>query len=310
LRKHSISTNKIAEICGVSQGTVDRALNNRSGINPKTKEKILRVAKEYGYHPNIHARAIAGGKTMLIGVIVFDLNNRYFTEFITCFEKLCSSSGYSIITMFTDKDPKREVECIKTLYDMAVDGIVICPINKGESYENFLLSLDTPIITVGNRLLTIKHSGLNDQKAMSDATSYVIKRGYEELIYVMPTLDSNINSSAQQERLLGFKKAVDKSSVKYSVTDIQGAIEHGDFEKKTAYICSTDVYALRIAGHAKSIGAGLIGFDNIDLIDLPGLGFDSVAADTRSIALGALEYITKGKCPDTTEHFIKERGSV
>ena len=44
----SISTKKIAEICGVSQGTVDRALNNRKGINEETKKRILQVAEENG----------------------------------------------------------------------------------------------------------------------------------------------------------------------------------------------------------------------------------------------------------------------
>ena len=61
MKKNSISTTQLAQICGVSQGTVDRALNNRKGINPKTKEKILAVANEYGYRPNIHARSMAGG---------------------------------------------------------------------------------------------------------------------------------------------------------------------------------------------------------------------------------------------------------
>ena len=51
MKSTRISTTKIAEICGVSQGTVDRALNNRAGINKNTKEKILSVAKEYGYRP-------------------------------------------------------------------------------------------------------------------------------------------------------------------------------------------------------------------------------------------------------------------
>ena len=46
MKKQIISTTQIAQICGVSQGTVDRALNNRKGISPKTKEKILSVAKE------------------------------------------------------------------------------------------------------------------------------------------------------------------------------------------------------------------------------------------------------------------------
>ena len=61
-----ISTTEIAKICGVSQETVDRALNNRNGISPQTKEKILSVAKEFGYRPNLHARSIAGGKSLRI----------------------------------------------------------------------------------------------------------------------------------------------------------------------------------------------------------------------------------------------------
>lgn len=82
MRKTRISTTKIAEICGVSQGTVDRALNGRKGIRPETREKILNVAKEYDYRPNIHARSIAGGKSQLIGVVVFNLNNQYFSDFL------------------------------------------------------------------------------------------------------------------------------------------------------------------------------------------------------------------------------------
>lgn len=45
--------------CGVSEGTVDRALNDREGIKKETKEKILKVAKELGYRPNHLARCLA-----------------------------------------------------------------------------------------------------------------------------------------------------------------------------------------------------------------------------------------------------------
>ena len=94
----SISTTKLAKICGVSQGTVDRALNNRPGISPSTKEKILKAAKEYGYKPNIHARSMAGGKSQLIGVVVFDLKNQYFCNILTRLEGYCSTLGYLILT--------------------------------------------------------------------------------------------------------------------------------------------------------------------------------------------------------------------
>ena len=61
--RRKMSTAKLAEICGVSQGTVDRALNNRGGIKPETRDRILRIAKEYGYRPNIQSFNRATGKS-------------------------------------------------------------------------------------------------------------------------------------------------------------------------------------------------------------------------------------------------------
>ena len=51
-RFSKITTTQLARICGVSQGTVDRALHNRQGINPETRKQILAVAREYDYVPN------------------------------------------------------------------------------------------------------------------------------------------------------------------------------------------------------------------------------------------------------------------
>ena len=73
-----ITTTQLARICGVSQGTVDRALHNRSGINPETRARILEVAKEYDYRPNIQMGDRAN--SMLIGVVLFDLYNEYFSK--------------------------------------------------------------------------------------------------------------------------------------------------------------------------------------------------------------------------------------
>ena len=67
-RFSKITTTQLARICGVSQGTVDRALHDRGDINPKTKEKILKVAKEYDYSPSL--TVAEQGNSMLIGVVL------------------------------------------------------------------------------------------------------------------------------------------------------------------------------------------------------------------------------------------------
>lgn len=182
MKRNGISTTQLAKICGVSQGTVDRALNGRTGISQKTKEKILTAAQEYGYRPNIHARSIAGGKSMLIGVVVFDLKNQYFSDILTAIEKECALKGYSTIAMFTGKDERKEIACIDNLYHMSVDGIVLCPINKGEEYENYLLSLNMPIVTIGNKLENIPYVGIDNVLSMCETVEYVISKEYDKLI--------------------------------------------------------------------------------------------------------------------------------
>ena len=57
----AITAQKIAELAGVSRGTVDRALKNRTGVNPETKEKILEIARKYNYKPNLIGKAYYSG---------------------------------------------------------------------------------------------------------------------------------------------------------------------------------------------------------------------------------------------------------
>lgn len=309
MKKTTISTNKIAEICGVSQGTVDRALNNRGGINPETKARILKVAKEYGYRPNIHASAIAGGKSMLIGVVVFDLKNQYFTDLITELEANFSENGYSIVTMFTNKDTKREIECIKTLYSMSVDAIIICPINKGEDFENFLASLEIPIVTVGNRLNRFTYVGVDNRQAMYDATKFVLESGYSNLIFVMPTIKDDENFSAPSDRLDGFISCVNEHNALHCVTDINNALNL-PADSKTAFICTSDIYSIKLISLANKNGCGVIGFDNIDLIDTLSLNIDSVFGNAKLTAKSVYDIINKKTTALPIPHKIIKRGSI
>lgn len=81
-----VTIKDIAEHCRVSVGTVDRALNNRSGISEKTKNRILKAAEELNYHPNYMGQSLATGRTMTIGMVCFDLYNNFFPELIDTIE--------------------------------------------------------------------------------------------------------------------------------------------------------------------------------------------------------------------------------
>ena len=303
-----ISTKQIAEICGVSQGTVDRALNNRKGISEATKEKILQVARENGYKPNFLARAMKSGKSKLIGIVVFDLENQFFADILTNVEDCCARKGYSTVVMFTNKQPRKEMECIEKLQQMAVDGIVICPINQGEEFENILISLKIPVVTVGNKLRKIPYIGINNTSVITEIVNHVTNLGYDRLIYVKPHLLKN-STFAQTERLSAFSKAC--TNTEHIITDLYGAANALDTSKKNVFICPADIYAIKLFVTAKENNAGIIGFDNIKLLDEIDIKLDSIGYDVFEIARNVANYLIDGRISDDyISHKIVKRGSL
>lgn len=310
MKQSRISTSQIAQICGVSQGTVDRALHDRKGISPATREKILRVAKEYGYRPNTHARIMAGGKSMTIGVVVFDLNNQYFSDLLTAIEDFCACRGYSTLVMFSHKDGNREIACIQNLYHMDVDGIVLCPVNQGDAYEAWLQSLGIPVVTVGNRLGSFPYAGIDNSLAMKEVAEYVLQHGYDHLIYVAPTLQEN-NTYAQTQRQQSFCAHCESKGISYCVTKPENAEAMLDPYRRNAIICPTDLYALKLLPLAKKHCAGIIGFDNIRLLEELELCLDSVAYDVALTAKMTVEYILDSiPISYTVPHTLIKRGSI
>ena len=114
-------------------------------------------------------------------------------------EAYCSSLGYSTVVMFTNKEYKKEIKCIESLYHMSVDGIILCPVNSGKEYENYLLSLNIPIITIGNKLSGIPYIGIDNELATKDVVMSLLEKGYKKLIYIKPNLVQR-NTYAQTER--------------------------------------------------------------------------------------------------------------
>ncbi len=111
MKELKITTFQIAKICNVSQGTVDRALNGRADTARGAKQKILEVARQYGYREYISTPndKIEGQ----IGVIIFNLNNEYFSELITEIEYALREEGLGAVIMMSHYDKQYEIECIR-----------------------------------------------------------------------------------------------------------------------------------------------------------------------------------------------------
>ncbi len=273
---------EIALRCGVSEGTVDRALNGRPGIREATKARILAVARELSYTPNRVAQSLATGRTRTIGIVCFDLTNNCFTKLIDAIEAEAKEQGYFITLILTHKDLHHEMDGLRYLAERKVDGIGLFPVGRGEGYAGFVRGLGIPVVTIFNRLgPDFPHVGIDDRKAMYDAVLHAASKGYGQVVLVAPRLQDQaareLNAYTMFRRRQGYEEGLAAAGLRQEPVVVEGkdyaaTFRHIDFSRRTALLCVSDAYALAVLQHLRETGrsvprdVGVMGFDNIDLL--------------------------------------------
>lgn len=277
----------IAEYCRVSVGTVDRALNGRTGINEKTKQRILEAAQLLNYHPNYIGQSLARGKTMTIGVVCFDLYNNFFPELIDNIERLAKERGYFIYLILTHRDFRLEEDGLKYLHERLVDGIILFPIGFSKGYIEFLHSLHIPIVTIYNKLgeNDFPFVGVDDRQAMEDAVKYLVDKGYTDIAYLTPDITGQekegLNTYTLRQRAQGYQDGMRRVGLKGIQTLEKGSMEERlerylkehDFREKSAILCLCDSYAIKAMKYLQQRGIrvpeqiGIMGYDDIEQLN-------------------------------------------
>ena len=301
----SLTAGELAVLCGVSRGTVDRALHDKPGINPETKARILKLAAEHGYRPDYLGSSLVRGRTHTIGVVVFDLKNRYFAQLLQEIELSARRLGYAILISLTDKLVAQEIEALEQMRNRRVDGIILQPVGFGDAYEHFLAGLRTPVVTVGNRLSRRwDYVSFDNRQAAADAVRFLADRGYQHLIYLAPPLRyaGQSNISAQEERLAGAMAAAGEMGLATDVIRDQPYIEQTlalirQANGRTAVFCSSDWYALTLYQASQHAGLkipddfGLMGFDRLDIFDLIKPELTSIVHPIEAIGSKSVEQV-------------------
>ena len=153
----AVTMKQIAELAGVSRGTVDRVLNNRPGVNAQVAEDIQRITDELGYKTNVAGRLLS--KKALrkrIGIIANSENNPFYIDVFQGIQAAVdevSSFGFSVeIRTAEGFDTANQLKQINELVDSGVDALVITPINSPEiiSRVNELTRCNIPVIAMNS----------------------------------------------------------------------------------------------------------------------------------------------------------------
>lgn len=118
----------VAERAGVALKTVSRYVNGETNINPALAARISDAISELGYRKNLAAASIRPGQaSKVIGLIISDLANPYYSALARAVESTSFARGYLLTTASSEEDGVRHDRLVDRLIDQRVDGLIIVP---------------------------------------------------------------------------------------------------------------------------------------------------------------------------------------
>src|SRR5690554_1023830 len=230
-----INIKQLAEKLNLSTSTVSRAFRGNSDINPKTKEKILAMARELNYQPNHMASTLREKKSRTIAVVVPEIANNFFSRAINGIEKVAREKGYHILIYLTNDEFKKEVTFMTELQSGRVDGIIMSVTGEANdhSYMHKIRKKNLPLVffdrvyddVVTSQVIT------NDYESSFQATRHLIEQGCKRILYLV----INKNLSIGKKRMQGYTDALLKSGIPYRAEYVIDC--SNELEKNKEIIC-------------------------------------------------------------------------
>ncbi len=206
---------QLAKKLGVSPAAISLSLNGRARegrISPETEKRIIEAAEHYGFRPNKLAKQLRSGKTSLIGVVVPDIANPFFAEFLQAAEIELREAGNVVLIGDSREQETIENEIILGMCDQRVDALIVAPVGEWHAGFQEVTRTRTPLVLFDRVLKD------NDKfpavcsdhyQAAFDATSHLIECGHRQIL----CLRGSSESFADEQRVLGFQAAIQKGKL-------------------------------------------------------------------------------------------------
>lgn len=292
----------IAALAGVGKSTVSRYFNG-GYVKEETRERISRVIADYDYEPNEFARLNAKASNV-IGVVVPALNSKVTGRVITSIDRSLRERGYTTVIKNSDHQVQLELQNLKRLARMNVDGIILSSISVTPAHREVIGEAGVPVVVLAQDYEDGVRIVEDDYHAGRQMGLYVGKCGFERIAYIgVPSADEAVGVQRRAGVTSGLREAGARLAAEetgdYSFESGYAAAERlfgaggrmseplfGAGSLPDAVICATDRMAYGVYAYLKERGiripedvsvTGFGGYDESALLDPPltTLKFDS-----------------------------------
>ena len=205
----------VAKMAGVGVGTVSRMLNDSGYVSLDTRAKIEAAMKELNYTPNELARNLYYKKSGIIAVLVPNVSNPFFAEFVDCVEGELRKAGFKIMLCNTLKDVKAEAEYLDLLNRHIVDGIIAGMSSLDESEYS---KIHKPIVALDRYLgEEIPVVAVDHKMGGRLAAEVLLRNGCKRILHFRSTAEKE---SLYHDRHAEFQKIMDEQGIETYCYDL------------------------------------------------------------------------------------------
>ena len=186
--KHAelMNLNAVAKRAGVSTATVSRVLNDLNVVKNSTRVRVLRAAEELKYHPNLHARSLARGKSRTVGILISNMENPFFFDIFRALESAAHARGYEVVVANTDYRAEQLVSSARLMIGWRVAGLAAVVSEMDADLMQVLTDTRIPIVfyDVGTPRKNITNVRVDYGKGMKKIVEYLYSLGHTRMAFV------------------------------------------------------------------------------------------------------------------------------
>jgi LacI family transcriptional regulator len=317
----------VAKKAGVSIGTVSAVLNAKTTVKPETREKVLKLMKEYSFRPkgiskNLKYKPMDNS----IGIIIRDLDYPYYTSIAQGAKEYATRKGYSVIITSSDDNHESEKNLLNLFATKAIKGLIIAPVSEETAEVGHLFKLkmiNCPFVLLEDvKGIQTNVVTIDKIRAVKKAVQYLIDSGHTKIVYFTDLSQSLHN----HEGVEGFILAFSESTLVFN-KDMVVAIGSGyneSFKKTlnyfknknkkdypTAVVCFNDNQALAVMSAFKKLNIkvpddiSIVGNDGIYDDKLYPVPLTTTKAPLNKMGMKAAEILIRNI--ESTEFLPEER---
>ncbi len=290
----------VAARAGVSKSTVSLVLQNSPQVKMETRASVRAAMVEIGYVYNRAAAQMRSPGAGLIGLVINDLRNPFFTEFATVLQMTLAARGYTTIIGNSDENPELQADLVGSMIEHGVSALVVSAAHgaSGDTFDR-IAKAGVPALQVlrqaDSRTQQFPFSSFDYASGSAHATRHLLNRGARRIAFVGGLEGRMITV----ERQSGYLRELARAGLPAISLHGRPARGYGievaerlllEFPDVDAALCFNDLVALGlIAGFARlghSIGDDfrIVGFDDIEECAQSWPQLSSVACDISGFA--------------------------